>query len=579
MEDQKLENLLNLALDAPREDFERSQALQVGYRPETRTWDLIVRHSQDISAVDAMGVKRKELLYGYAILEAPEERIEEVSALPQIEFIEKPKRLFFASERARTASCLSSVQAGAGAPYGALNLTGKGILLAVIDSGIDYFHGDFRNADGTTRIIELWDQDSDQIFTSEEINRALEAERTQGKEAARRLVPSADVSGHGTAVAGIAAGNGRESGGRYRGVAYESSLLIVKLGTPSRDGFPRTTELMEAVNYAAVRAVELGMPLVINLSFGNSYGAHDGTSLVETFISDVSGYGRTTIVVGTGNEGAGGGHAAGNVRPGEEREIELSVAPYETGLGLQLWKSYADIYEMALITPSGESSGPIASRLGPQTLSYRGTRVLLYYGKPSPFSTSQEIYFDFIPSGQYLDSGIWRIRLRPEKIVTGAYNLWLPSRNVLNPATRFLLSQPDTTLTIPSTAAKVISAGAYDDSFQAYADFSGRGFTRNGMVKPDLAAPGVEVPAPRRGGGYEQVTGTSFAAPFVSGSAALLMEWGIVEGNDLFLYGEKVKASLIRGARQLPGYSEWPNPQLGYGALCVSASFEGMGNR
>ena len=327
MQDQKLEPLLNLALDAPREDFLRSQSLQTGYNPVTRTWKLIVRHSRDISEVDALGAKREELLNGYAILEAPEDRIDEISSLPQIEFVEKPKRLFFADSRARAASCLSQVQAGTSAPAGALNLTGRGVLIAVIDSGIDYFHRDFCNPDGTTRIIELWDQDLKRKFTAEEINQALEMNRIGGIEDGRKLVPSTDLSGHGTAVAGIAAGNGWESGGRYRGGAYESSLLIVKLGTSDRDGFPRTTELMEAVNYAAIRAVELEMPLVVNLSFGNTYGSHDGTSLLETFISDLSGYGRMTVVVGTGNEGASGGHTSGNVRMGEVTEIELSIAP------------------------------------------------------------------------------------------------------------------------------------------------------------------------------------------------------------------------------------------------------------
>lgn len=132
---------------------------------------------------------------------------------------------------------------------------------------------------------------------------------------------------------------------------------------------------------------------------------------------------------------------------------------------------------------------------------------------------------------------------------------------------------PETTLTIPSTASGVISVGAYNDSNLAYADFSGRGFTRQTrQVKPDLAAPGVDIITAKAGGGYEAVTGTSFAAPFVTGSAALLMQWGIVDGNDPFLYGEKVKAYLIRGARHLPGYTEWPNERVGYGALCVEES-------
>lgn len=577
MRDQKLENLLNLALDASPEDFQRSEALQTGFNEESRTWELIVRYTGDLSVVEQFGAEKEELLNGYGIITVPEKYVDAVSSLNQIEYVEKPKRLFFALNEGKQASCLSGVQTGKGPlgggdQTGRYNLTGKGVLTAIIDTGIDYLHPDFRNPDGTTRIVELWDQDLERVFSSEDINEAIAAAEERGREAGKTVVPSQDSSGHGTAVAGICAGNGRAGNGRYRGVAYESSLLVIKLGTPKREGFPRTTELMRALNYAVVKGVRLDMPLVVNISIGNTYGSHDGTSLLETFISDISGYGKTTIVVGTGNEGASGGHTSGQAVPEMEEEIEFLIAPYETGLGLQLWKNYADIFTIALITPEGESSGPIDSRLGPQTLNYRRTRVLLYYGKPSPYSQAQEIYFDFIPVRDYLDSGVWKIKLTPRQVVNGQYDLWLPSRNVLNPATGFLYGNPDTTLTIPSTAMRVISVGAYNSSYQSYADFSGRGFNRNGLVKPDLAAPGVNITAPSPLGGYETFTGTSFAAPFVTGSAALLAQWGVVEGNDPFLYGEKIKAYLMRGAKRLPGYEMWPNPLLGYGALCVRDS-------
>ena len=322
----------------------------------------------------------------------------------------------------------------------------------------------------------------------------------------------------------------------------------------------------------------MNRPLAVNISFGNTYGSHDGTSLLETFINDMSGIGRNVIVAGTGNEGTGAGHRAGSLVMGQEENAQLSIAPYETGMGVQLWKSYVDQFSIRLVTPSGEIIGPIDSRLGPQTLRYGGTQILIYYGKPSPFSRAQEVYFDFLPVRDYLDSGIWTFRLTPERIVTGRYDMWLPSRGILNPSTRFLRPVPETTLTIPSTAANVISVGAYDDSYRAYADFSGRGFTRQtGQVKPDLAAPGVDIVTARRGGGYEAVTGTSFAAPFVTGSAALLMQWGILQGNDPCLYGEKVKAYFTRGARHLPGYDVWPNERLGYGTLCVRDSLP-LGN-
>ena len=590
MDNQKRENLLNLALDATEEERLKSVNLNVGYDPGEKTWELIVRYNGSLESLRDEGIRVDELAAGYAVLVVPESRIEQVSTMEQIVYIEKPKRLFFASNMARAASCLSTIQTGSGAGAGGAGtggagagvisslesgLTGKGVLVAVIDSGIDYFHPDFRNPDGTTRIGLLADQDRDRIYTREEINAALE---TGSRTSALALVPSTDPSGHGTAVAAIAAGNGREGNGVYRGVAYESELMVVKLGTPLTDSFPRTTQLMKALDLVVRRAQDMNRPLAVNISFGNTYGSHDGTSLLETFINDMSGIGRNVIVAGTGNEGTGAGHRAGSLVMGQEENAQLSIAPYETGMGVQLWKSYVDQFSIRLVTPSGEIIGPIDSRLGPQTLRYGGTQILIYYGKPSPFSRAQEVYFDFLPVRDYLDSGIWTFRLTPERIVTGRYDMWLPSRGILNPSTRFLRPVPETTLTIPSTAANVISVGAYDDSYRAYADFSGRGFTRQtGQVKPDLAAPGVDIVTARRGGGYESVTGTSFAAPFVTGSAALLMQWGILQGNDPFLYGEKVKAYFTRGARHLPGYDVWPNERLGYGTLCVRDSLP-LGN-
>ncbi len=609
MPNQKLENSLNLALDTGEREREASQDLNVGFDPRSRTWELIVKYSGSLDPVRVMGVQVEEMRNEYAVLVVPEELIDQVSALPQIEYVEKPKRLFFAVNRARAASCINPLQEN---PY---NLTGRGILVAVLDSGIDYFHEDFRNEDGSTRIVLLWDQVLGQVYTSEEINRALE---TGSRARGREIVPSVDVSGHGTAVAGIAAGNGRGSGGQYRGIAYESGLLVVRLGNPGPDGFPRTTELMRGVNFAVTQAVERQMPLVVNISFGNTYGSHDGTSLLETFLDDIGNYGRTTLVVGSGNEGAAAGHRSGRLGTGQRGPgragggagagagdsrggagdsgayrsgsapgnsgaygsgsvpavAELSVGPYETGFSVQLWKYYTDQFTIRLRTPSGEVLGPLSERLGPARYTYGGTRILVYYGKPKPYSPAQEIYFDFIPeAGSYIESGIWAFELAPERIVDGRYDLWLPSAAILNPSTRFLGADPYTTLTIPSAAARVLTVGAYDSLTGAYADFSGRGFTRtDNQVKPDICAPGVNLMAPMKGGGYQSVTGTSFATPVAAGSVALMNQWGIVEGNDPFLYGEKVKAYLHRGARQMEGIPVFPDPAVGYGALCVRGS-------
>ena len=575
---QKIENILNLALEATPEERERSGELETGYDPGTRAWELIVKYSGTLEAAREIAVSVTELMNGYAVVVIREERIGELAGLAEIEFIEKPKSLYFEAEAGRQASCIDAVQFP---PY---SLSGRGILIGVVDSGIDYAHPAFRNEDGTTRIAALWDQTihgsppegyaSGTEFTREEINTAL----TEPEERERyRIVPSRDMSGHGTAVAGIAAGNGAGSEGqRYRGAAPEAELIVVKMGAPQTEGFPRTTELMTGVDYVIRKALELKKPVAVNISFGNTYGSHDGTSLVERFLNDISDTWKNVICVGSGNEGTSAGHAAGRVSDEEEKTAELAVQQMEPSLNVQIWKSYVDEMDISVVDPSGARIGPFREILGPQRFVLGGTELLIYYGEPKPYSVKQEIYLSFIPRESYIDSGVWKLVLTPRRIVDGSYQMWLPAQEALNVGTAFLLPNSSSTLTIPSTASLVVTVAAYDARTFSYADFSGRGpaavYEGSGVPKPDLAAPGVLVNAPVPGGGYRAFSGTSFAAPFVTGSAALLMEWGIVRGNDPYLYGEKVKAYLRRGARELPGYSEWPNAQLGYGALCVRDS-------
>lgn len=578
MENQKLENLLNLALDATAAEREQSPELNIGYNQSENTWDLIIKYTGNLSDILGEDVPRAELLNGFAVITLEESRIEALSRIPGIEYIEKPKRLFFAVQQGRSASCMTSVQS-AFSPLGE-PLTGKGILVACIDSGVDYAHPDFRDPDGSTRILRLWDQSIPgrpprgysigTEYTQEEINQALLAENRADRE---KIVPSRDLSGHGTGVLGIAAGNGRASDGVYRGVAYESELLVVKLGTAREGGFPRTTELLQGIDYAIRLAADRGQPVALNLSFGNNYGSHSGESLLETYLDNAALNGRGVICVGMGNEGNQALHTSGRVSIAEATEILLNVGEYEPGFNIQFWKHYVDEMEIELLLPGGQRIGPFQEILGAQRFSVGNMELLLYYGEPAPYSLSQEIYIELLPKRGYVDSGTWKIRLIPVKIVDGDYDLWLPGGGILNEDTHFLFPTPQTTQTIPSTAQRVISVGAYDSRYLAYADFSGRGYTRvTNEIKPDLVAPGVGIVTAALGGGYESRTGTSFATPFVTGAAALLMEWGIVRENDPFLYGEKVKAYLRRGARPLLG-GEYPNNRIGYGALCLSDSF------
>ena len=530
MESEKFENLLNLALNATEREREKSLNLGVGYEPEEERWELIVKYSGNIMRLSQENpqIRVEELSNEYAILNVPESAMDLVAGAVEVEYVEKPKRMYFAVREGKQASCITPLQ---DAHY---NLTGKGVIVAILDSGIDYSHPDFCNVDGSTRILALYDETLNREFTSEEINQALKAESEQER---FRIVPSRDTSGHGTHVAGIAAGNGRASGGVNQGVAYESPLLVVKLGTADPNGFPRTTQLMRGLDYVVNKSLELQMPMAVNISFGNSYGSHSGTALLETYINDMSNYWKTLISVGTGNEGAARGHTSGILQQGKEQEIELGVGSYETALSLQIWKSYVDEYDILLVHPSGKSIGPIRQIQGPQRFVLGRTEILLYYGEPSPYNLYQEMYIDFLPAQSYIDDGVWRVVLVPERIVRGNYDLWLPGQTVLNQGTGFLYPVEETTLTIPSTAEKVVSVAAYDARYNQLAEFSGRGFTRQtNQVKPDLAAPGVAIRSAAPGGGYVVRSGTSMATPFVTGSAALLMQWGIVEGNDPYLY-------------------------------------------
>lgn len=566
MANQKLEDQLSLALDTPAQMREKSDNLDTGYAPSENTWELIVKYNGNLDRLTG-GIRVEPLIAGYAIVTIPENLIGAFSRMEEIEFIEKPKKLYPQVTAGLGASCFYPLLQ----PVSGKALSGQGVYMAILDSGIDYTDPMFRYADGTTKIAWLWDQgkraDAEKgekppqgFFTGVEYSRKMLNANLQKN--SERL--TTDVTGHGTNVAKIAVQG-----------APESELIVVKLDT-ARGTYPSTVSLLRAFTYVAKKAQAENMPVAINLSYGNTYGAHDGSSLLERFIDNITEVGRNVICIGAGNEGASAGHFAGKLSENEIQRISFAMGTYERSFSLQLWKWYADRMDISILSPAGEQYLIRNQNAGgeAQQAVMEQTQLLIFSGRPQPYRKREEVYIDFIPVETYLNTGIWTIEITPRRIVNGELRLYMPSAVVRSENTRFLLPSPAQTLTIPSTAQKVITVGAYNAYVRSYAAFSGRGDAGNDRAensKPDLAAPGVNIRI-GEGEGGAVVSGTSYATPFVTAAAALLMEYGIVQGNDPFLYGEKVKAYLHAGARQLPGYDIWPNDQVGWGALCVSES-------
>ena len=566
MANQKLEDQLSLALDTPAQMREKSDNLDTGYAPSENTWELIVKYNGNLDRLTG-GIRVEPLIAGYAIVTIPENLIGAFSRMEEIEFIEKPKKLYPQVTAGLGASCFYPLLQ----PVSGKALSGQGVYMAILDSGIDYTDPMFRYADGTTKIAWLWDQgkraDAEKgekppqgFFTGVEYSRKMLNANLQKN--SERL--TTDVTGHGTNVAKIAVQG-----------APESELIVVKLDT-ARGKYPSTVSLLRAFTYVAKKAQAENMPVAINLSYGNTYGAHDGSSLLERFIDNITEVGRNVICIGAGNEGASAGHFAGKLSENEIQRISFAMGTYERSFSLQLWKWYADRMDISILSPAGEQYLIRNQNAGgeAQQAVMEQTKLLIFSGRPQPYRKREEVYIDFIPAETYLNTGIWTIEITPRRIVNGELRLYMPSAVVRSENTRFLLPSPAQTLTIPSTAQKVITVGAYNAYVRSYAAFSGRGDAGSDRAennKPDLTAPGVNIRI-GEGEGGAVVSGTSYATPFVTAAAALLMEYGIVQGNDPFLYGEKVKAYLHAGARQLPGYDIWPNDQVGWGALCVSES-------
>ena len=455
------------------------------------------------------------------------------------------------------------------------NLTGKGVIVSILDSGIDIYHPDFIDDDGNSRILYIWDQnkngnppegfDFGTEYTNSEINMAIKGDID---------IPNLDVNGHGTAVAGIASGNGRGSNRKIIGVAPESNIIVVKLLTENNSLSTRSTNLLRAVKYISEKAQLLQMPVVINISYGTNRGTHDGESLFEQYLDYISEQENVSIVVATGNEGISNHHFKYKIKTGETVNIEFSIGENFSEFSFVFVSSFYDYLTFRLSNSTGEQSSVIDLRQsGKQSIFFSKVRIDLYLDQPTPIYEGQQILIVLSSIEGYIPKDVWTLEVNGKIVLDGRIDSWLPITSIVGLETQFLNPSSETTLTLPSTSHKVISVGGYDTNTNEVTGFSGKGYTRDNFVAPDLVAPATFIPAPSTGKSYSNFTGTSFAAPFVSGACALMMQWGIVNKNDESMYGQRLKAFLKLGAKRKSGVS-FPNSSWGYGSLCLKDSLD-----
>lgn len=464
-----------------------------------------------------------------------------------------------------------------------LELRGQGVLLGFIDTGIDYTNPIFRYADNTSRIVYIWDQSiesgkyqEDFYFGTEysqwDINTALIAADPY------RVVPSRDENGHGTALAGIAAG-GEDLSASFSGVAPDAEIVVVKLKEAKQNikdffcippNVPcyQENDIMFGIQYLINVADKLERPIAICIGIGSSQGAHEGEGVFCNFLNDIGRIAGKSIVVAGGNEGNTNHHYYGEIDPSVDFDVvSLNVGENESGFTMELWGFAPNIVAVEVYAPDGglvaRVSGIFLQR-STQIVNHRGTSIFIDNQFSEERTGNQLIMFRFIKPF----SGVWRFVVSGSGDLLLRYHIWLPISNFLTANTYFINGNLDTTLSIPANAINTIAIANYNHQNQSLYYYSGRGFTKNGGLKPDVAAPGVNITAPSLTGGFYSSTGSSESTAHATGAIALLLEWGIIRGNSTKLNNILIRRIVINGARRSPTVS-YPDQGWGFGTIDI----------
>jgi subtilisin family serine protease len=470
------------------------------------------------------------------------------------------------------------------------NLRGQGVLIGIIDTGIDYTNRVFMKEDGTTRIAAIWDQSIatgpsptgllyGTEYTREQINQALQSENP------REIVPSMDTDGHGTMVAGIAGGS-ENTENDFVGVAPDAEFIIVKLKpakrylkqffkVPEEAVCYQENDILFALGYLLDKAVVLQRPMAVCLALGTSQGGHDGRGMLNNYLSLIASTPGIAVVVAGGNEGIGRRHFYGVVNAVTGYElVEVNVGENEYGFSLELWGQAPSIFSIDVLSPSGEYIPRIAVGMDEnREISFVFERTIIYvdYQMVEAQSGDQLILMRFENSSP----GIWRFNVYERGDLNLGFHVWLPMGNFISENTYFTRSDSYTTTLSMGNAEPPMTVTAYnyvDDTLYLEAS---RGYNRLGAVKPSVAAPGVNLTGPTLEQGFTSFTGTSTSAAHSVGVAAMILEWGIVRNNLPGMSTTELKKLIMRGARRDLDM-QYPNHDWGYGILDIYNVFDSL---
>jgi subtilisin family serine protease len=471
------------------------------------------------------------------------------------------------------------------------SLYGQGVLVGVIDTGIEYQHQAFRNSDNTTRIVSIWDQtiNAEDVppspnllygteYSSDLINQALQSNTPL------EIVPSTDEIGHGTMIAGIIAGNENTSEA-FSGVVPQAQLVVVKLKQAKKKNRQihairndvicyQDTDIITGVRYIYDTARRLQRPLAICIALGSNQGGHDGRSALSNYLSIISQVPRVDPIIAVGNEGNSQRHYFGTIPAGTEsfRTFQLNVSEKDSMFAFEIWQSAPYRLLLGITSPSGETIEDVYPRLNQcRRINFIFETTVMWVNNIISESVTgdQLILIRFSKPMP----GIWTFRVTNIDNQASSFHAWLPSGDIISNETYFLESNPNTTLTAPSPALYPLSITAYNQENNSILLTSGRGFTRTDIVKPDLAAPGFNLTCPILGNQYGTLTGTGAAAAHATGIVAMVFEWAVIKGNYTTIAGTDVNSLLIRGARRSNNIV-YPNTTWGYGEINIVGFFE-----